>query len=1767
MAKQNTTAKQASGGGYQFENEAVAYILTHLLNRSSPFGLPQGGVLEQVAVQRPAEEWHLDDLVVTVHAHGYKHRLAFSIKSNTQISKNGFPSDFVRDAWEHLLHETSTVFDESRDYLGLITVPADRKLQDAVYELLRLAHDQSPSNLANQVDLPKRTNDIVRSLFKSAECPEGLATKHVIEQGSAGRLLRRVLWLPLDFEDQNSVNRGRAHEICLRLLRSGNIEEVQALWAKLKEVAERLRRAGGDIDLGRLADELRGRFELRDFPNYEADWERLSDDTVSALSRVRSMIGGAVTLPRLPEQERVQQAFVEHRGVVLLGASGTGKSAIAKGQAESAMTGGRALWLDSGRLRAGTFAEWRSHLGLDHALSEIVRTTPTTNALLVLDDLDRLYNEPEFATAAEFVRAVRLDDEASPWRVLITCTPEAWDRVRAELASHGGLPARLEMVNIGPPAADELSVVWSTFPQLLPLQARYHLAPVLFRPKVLDLLATRATAGDDLTTVGEADLARWFWDREVTYGPHSVVRTEAARQLAQHFADTLVPDVSVSAIATAVEAANLSGIDELVEGRVLRRVEGRIAFDHDLYGDWIRLRQLVDIDEAGELSGFLAPRLSSPVWHRALRLYGIHLLEQSNDLKPWTSTFAAAGRIPAPAGILAQDILLESMAFASASGPGLFRNGVWPLLAERDGRLLERLLNRLLHTATIPNPAVLEVIAEQNPELAIHAAAWARLPYPFYWSGILALLYRHREETPLRIRGVAARVAELWLRATSPEWPLRKEAAGLAVALGEALLKDKEERDVLFLDDETDQQVYRAVLASGHEEPQAVTQIVLEASGRRARRHKPPPLSQEELARLREKRQKYAEWSFVRQAGPLPKPWPHGPAFRVDGALQKAVLERDALQPLAQANSPLAVELLLALLISEPERRHDDDYRLHDRLALEWPSWQPPFYTHGPFRAFLATAEADAVTAILRLVDHATDRWAEAVTHNRARERRCSPNEVEPPMVPILVDGEERGFIGNAQVFGWSQGNPDSGGVIGSTLTALEKHLYDRVEAGNDITSLVQRLLAESRSLAMIGLLSMFGRRYPQYLRGPLRGLLVSPHVLEWSFIESASTWWELPLQWGLIPEPLKAVFRIWHEMPHRRRSLRKLASFFFVHDLELRLFFEKARKRLQTALQPGGLYEGWPLGESLIAEFDPDNYTRVEGDDGMTYIQYTPPDVLLQSQRETEEALETEVHLMAMPFQCRQLLDRAEAVPKEVCQGLWASAQQISALDSGSDEETSRIADALTGIAAVLVQRGGEWRTEYSDAVSWARQKLLDVAREDRQDSTFFGAGVRLDRLDFVAETLPRLWADQPEDHEVRQAVAHLVIHSSPEIVATISASAAAVRRRLGEEHLRLLHTILLRAGLEARIWQVNRRARWRDDTDSDDPVKDVEALRRERGTIEHSFVDGTLKANIPGLDEIAPFEPLGERRGPSQSRRRKVPHRLVEESLLIAAYRGVPDSGDDEGFWVSVWERIVVDTVSPLAPADSEQTEDIDDLPDSWGKYLMERVAGVVAAIENPATARRLWEPIISLGASASQWVSGFARNWISYALFRNARGPVIESWIDMIDLALTNSRWGAGDSYTINSHRLGELWRDLLGFNFGPDAWTDELRPRVQLLRSRLAKWVESHFANPSNVRAFARFLVFPAARDLIFEGLIWLDRGSQSFGDRFWGRFGGSETSDEAILSLLVHVWGAAEGELRRNKPAFIAFRSLLQVLVSRQYPAALELADRVGSMAS
>lgn len=1778
MAKQNTTPKQSAGGGYQFENEVVSYVLIHLLSRVPLFD-PPGGTVERVDTQRPATEWHLDDLLVTARSYGSHHRLAFSVKSNRQITAQAFPSDFIREAWEQLLHETSDAFDEKQDYLGLITAPVDADLRTAVSELLRLARGQDPEDLAVQVGLAHRANATIRSLHDSARCPDDLAAKHGVDvDTSAGRLLRRLLWFPVDFEDEGSLHRARAHTLCQNVLRSGSPDEARSLWTRLKEVADRLRRSAGSMSTEGLVGKLRGQFDLREYPDHADDWERVDEETRSALRRVRSTIGGRVVLPREASHEALAQAFGEGRTVVLVGASGTGKSALAKNQAEATMQEGQALWFDAERLSSRSLAEWRRNLGLTCTFGELMRTTPAREAVLVLDGLDRLYDAGGFATAAELVEEGCLDQSESPWRLLITCTPEEWDRVRGELISHGVVLPKNALVSVDLPGAEELDAVWDAFPRMAVLSTRRHLAPVLFRPKVLDLLASSASDEDDLSQIGESDLAHLFWEREVLRGPNKATRADVARLLGEHLADNLMADASVSALSEVVGADRGPTIDELVQDRVLVVADGRVSFDHDLYGDWVRARQLRDVGENGRLLSFLASRLKSPIWHRALRLHGIMLLEGVDDPSSWRRVFEEVGELPVPVGSLAQDILLEATAFAATRGGGLLHEDLWSLLAGEDGSHLERLLKRLFHTGTFPNTAVVDAVTQEAPDLAVHIAAGVRLPYWPYWHGILALLHARCNEIPSRVRGLAARAAHLWLRSTRPGWPLRKEAAAVAVVLGDELLAEKEEHDHLFFDGDADQHVYRAVLAASHEEPDRVTQIILEAAGRRDKRYAPEPLTDEELSELKEKLREKAPANFPpmlgSRSGPLPAPWPHGPAFRVDGALQKVVLETDALGLLAEALPDIAREALLALLISEPKRRASFRDDLHDWHGLEWPRWHPQFYTRGPFRAFLAISEDAAITTILQLVDHTTERWAEARARRTARDNNVDPKDIAAPTTKVEVEGEVREYVGDARVFGWSQYGPDSGQVVGSALTALEKHLYDRADAGDDLSALIRRLLMKSRSLAIIGLLSVFGRRHPQYLRGILQGLLGSPDLLQWTLLGSVADGWASSLSHGssLIPEPLQEAYREWHEMPHRKISLRDCATTLFVYDPEMQPFFERVRERLVAGLQPGGEYEGWPLVESFAVQIDSNNYEDVTGDDGKSYVQYTPPEDLRKKYVEDERLRADELLVMSLPLRCRQLLDGETDFEEGVLDEFWEQAQRVETLNPDVGGGVSPPSNALAGVAALLILKAGGHRGQHSDREAWARNIVLDALQEDR--STEYGGVTNWDRLTFATEALPTLWADQPEDARIREAVARLAFHGDSQTVGLLASGAARARKRLHDDHVRLVHAILIRSALTSQLRAAEHGVRFPQDGGADEKAaqweKEAEAIRTHLESTERALVQGTLDATIPSLDEVAPLRSDTRHGHPARPSRRYVPAQTVDEGLLIAAFRGIPDPTDrDDKTEVEVWERAVQQTFSLLAQPPGEPTADLEGTPGAWDRYLVERVAGIVAGLDDPDAAKRLWQPIIRIGASATDWVSWFLKSWTPYVLYRDAHEHVIDSWVAMIDLALTNPRWAAGSSGMHFGSRTAKLWGDLLGFtgfgHYGGDMWTAELRPRVRRLQPQLATWASSHLANSKNARLFSHFLTLPAAADLVLVGLGWLHTAANTAGVAFWGTPRRGDQVDDAVLSLLVHVWNEYGAALRQNASAFTAFTGLLEVLVSKQHPPALELADRVGAL--
>ena len=176
-------------------------------------------------------------------------------------------------------------------------------------------------------------------------------------------------------------------------------------------------------------------------------------------------------------------------------------------------------------------------------------------------------------------------------------------------------------------------------------------------------------------------------------------------------------------------------LSALVTSDLIRVSEQRVRFSHDLLGDWARMMVLV-----GEPPSDCAAnrdRAASPRWHRAVRLFGQRLLEQApQGSDQWRRTVEQM-EDGSDAGKVVRDLFLESLFLATNANQLLQR--VWSVLTGDDGRLLNRLLDRFLFVATLPDPRLAEIA--ETAEAAVRLEHAFRIPFWPYWGPVLTILH------------------------------------------------------------------------------------------------------------------------------------------------------------------------------------------------------------------------------------------------------------------------------------------------------------------------------------------------------------------------------------------------------------------------------------------------------------------------------------------------------------------------------------------------------------------------------------------------------------------------------------------------------------------------------------------------------------------------------------------------------------------------------------------------------------------------------------------------------------------------------------------------------------------------------------------------------------------------------------------------------------------------------------------------------------------
>ncbi len=1768
-ARRKAPVRLTGGAGIRYENPVAARFLLDMLVGLNSLGSDFGRIT-RIDWQARDAGWLADDLALTSEPLSHERRsVGISIKSNQQVSTRGFPQDFVDLAWGQWLGcGTSRVFQRGHDAIVLVTAELPNGVKSdwaaLLSEILQGTADRIVSRLNSSAQNGSQASALQRAIVEGFACPPRY--QHSPDATETVRLLHDVKLLDFDFNSPTSQSRAHALRDCQSILTSGDASEAQDLWDRLVAVADEKRPAGGSLDLRELLATLRDRFGFRDHPDFRADWEMILRRSRDAMADVETRIANLAQLPRSEDRTSIRQKLASAGVCVLVGESGSGKSALAK--EISLADYPRTVWLTANVLDHDSLVDFESAVNIRHPLVGILRAAPV-RCLVVFDGIEA-YTDRALRLAARIATEL-FSSDAAHVHLLISLQFQSADTRMRQLATLGMPHDLLEVTLVGRPEPGEIQELLSPFPALQWLALLPQLRPLLTNLKVLDWFARtlpNSQSATDRQYVGLTTVIDQLWRLWTESPSDGLARSALLMELAIAEAETLSRGVPRTHLGHA-EQQTLRGLEQ---SGLIRIRDDRVCLAHDLLGDWARLRVLMAEDAT---SSSTESRAASPRWQQAVRLFGQRLLETSADGQGrWRQSVETVNEASPSAGLL-RDLFLDAL-FQATNAIELL-NQTWDALTARNGALLNRLLDRFLFVASLPDPRLAALSDDQ--EQATRLQHLLRIPFWPYWGPLLTVLHARRGDVVRLAPYSAARICALWLRTTLDEvgphqpMPWRTQAAELAIEIAREIQARNAEG--YYYSAGSDRDVYEAALYAAPLFPNSASALCLELAGRQDL----SPAIADRVAEAHRKRQEERARRELEGTGRSKAPpaigiprgrrrpaWPDGPREKVDREFLEACLAGAPVTGLIKASPDAALEVLLAVSIEEPQ--HEDFTRssLPECGLSYWPEGDPPAYFRGPFLQFFHLAPNHALSFVIRLTNFGTHRYTE-----------------ERVWLDVTVDGEPRHWYGDSNVFRWHHDWPLShGSQIQSGLMALEQWLYEQIDKGIAVDPWIARIVAESELLAFAGLLLDVGKRAPELFFTVLAPLFFTWEIWNWDFQLATLRQSERqpPGYWGQQAPRLFKLAQDWHQLPHRSEALLwpngAIARAMLGHR-QLRAFFEDVRSSWRGALQQDEEPEHLRL---LIERLDPDNYTFEQHGNEIVPVDFNWPEAIARKNEQDLRKFAERQTISQLPWRCRKFLDAGTPLPADQLQWLWNFLQALDAkppeLPSDSSGPLLHLEDVLCAGIAVLLSTSRVWLSEDASRMAWCRHKLqatIDNPPAPRRFDSEFSIGN--ERWDcFAAECGILLLTADPTDLLARKLVGAGLLAFNYNTTALTMARAAVARGQLDNVFLEMVAFVIQWAAL--RPLQVRQ----------DDPSLAEERERfllRKRALLE-GFVDGSASPIAADLATInaearaardaihekqfrgSSSRPQRHRKAGKRGREVLYPEHLGLDPYMMKAGFGWLDvhaaqTPGERLAWLGLVREILGIVLQSVPPVTTPLTQEIDGLPsdfDDWAFKLAARTIPRLTPAERP---EELWQPILDRGAPAHQWVERFFWQWFTDGLAASqSAADFVRTWRSMITHALEHWAW---DPATVISHDLDGIVVELLCFDIRWNAIvrTEDTAQIVGTLEDIFERALQRWAGRPKIISGLVMFAVQAGSKQLLIPALRWTSAAVRSFDAYDW-KYG----LEENVIEFFHTCWQQEGPRIARDETLRASFLAVLTILVSRGSHAAIALSARaVGSI--
>ncbi|WP_421871917.1 hypothetical protein [Nitratireductor rhodophyticola] len=1736
--REQATLRSTSGAGFEFEDLIAAWLLAKALSGEQAPGV--GGVGTQLQAQVSTLGWRIDDLLLTGEGNGTSRRLAISVKGNQQVSAVGFPSDFVTLAWEQW-RDAEGPFNSAADGLALVTLGHNQEFNETWREVKSACSGPDATLAMSRI----RSNRRQSRVFDSVQKPGGTSTATDEE---AIELIRRLHVLPTDLQFAYSDTENQSIAQCRRLLASGDAGEAEALWKGLINVATNLRLRKGTTTVQDLWSVLRGQFELRHHPDFERDWETLSNITADRKARIETELPSGYTVPRAAEYASFRTAVTENRITVVFGESGCGKSALVKSVLDVEFPSWNQAWLGPEELKTALSAARRSSLPLRHELSRVLDATVNPMNVLVIDSAERI--EPaEFVVIRQLLQAIVPTAEqstGSAWRVVVITQTPGW--VESEETMLGGRNAQLvELEQISKNAVKLALLSTPTFGWLAghddTIAALTNLRTLAWVIKAGAALSSNASALASHTAIADKLWKYWTQDRADV----QALMMRLAEREASFERSFALTDLAPTDTATFTQRPRELPLR-------LDERSNRVEFEHDLAADWARFQFLKQIWTDTPQWTALA---QNPLWTNALRMLGQFLLRQSAEAgTTWDTAFQAA---VAANNELAGDILLDALCLDPYAERFLAERV--ELLFAKDAKVFTRLLLRFHHIATVPTGGFQSL----NSAVGLHIEAKYRSIVFGRWPPVLRFLIAQRERLAGLVSPALAKVIETWLTKTPREldngmlMPFRQELAEIALAMARTVQVEKG-HGVMYLTRE--HVLYTAPLAAAVDLPEEVGNWALELAGRRkvdkevkrriaevqrqqaqdhAERLKTDP---EYKARHEKRRRIPLSIGSFRERLP---PWPLGASGRVDMDFRTACMKENGLQPLMRAQPDVAAEVLLALIIEDqPERDHGSG-RYEVNLGLDSPrDAYPTAFWKSPFFSFLQIAPDAALDALIALVNFCTERWFAEVTQGRGGRTLGLALRFE--------DGSEKTFPGWWQVFGWPQSNDSMrNGNLYCALDALERWLTLRLDAGEDIGAAIGKLMRQGNSAALISVLVNVAKHRPSLLTEKLSPLLTFPNLFHWdsarvdridynfigwSWLQSGQTMFDFARDWTLAP--------------HRRRKFLEVV-------VELLKVDDDVAQRLQTLIPTWSLPEDpkEALEFKLIhAALNRDNY-HIGGDPdtGADIWGFVCPEELrlevLSWQSEKAKPLE----YLLVPDRCERRLESGQPLTEEEAVYLYDLLQTIEAdIDTGeSDKSRCRLA-----ASTALIVLGKEWL----EKTPGAQDQALAILRAAVSEIPSTGDEIRgrriassRDGLVFAARAVTHLWIHGDAARDCEADVLRLLTSGDAGALAAVVAVAYAQREQLGPAWWRLLQAGVFWSGLillapqhgdgtAAELAWSRWLARLRRF-----PLRNMEATLDDLNFGRVAACCARL-----GFDREMRLFASGERTWRGKPERR--PGVSLDGHVLAATFAWLIDgtgTGDrllDTRLSLRIWDY---DVARAKAHAKGDRHGEYDLPTQNLGYDVLLKLAGLTLAAPD-GEQQAVWEPVLVHGPAAHYALQHFIRGLYSQLGKGGDTAAFERLWRSVAEYGLA-ADWSKPGLWFYGER----LICDLIGF--GNEEALARLAPGAAVRMKKVyERWASTHLTRDEEcVTRFSYFLTTEFGASLRLDGLRWiaamLEARTRS---GHWYR----EGTGDALVELVAAALSSDTQALSKDADARKALIEIAAALVAKNVPAALTLQERI-----